>query len=228
MDMQPDPQLAGVVEPYGRRLDRNPSWALSEGSLFFEGRGAVQRAFRKVTARLGEVGIPYAVIGGMAQFRHGYRRFTEDIDLLVTSDSLKRIHEILVGRDCVTASVGGKSLRDAESGVWIKFWVTGEFPGDRKPKPVAFPDPRAVTIMLDGVRYINLSTLVELKLASGVSNLSRMKDLADVIAIIRALKLPRNSSHGCILTSKKSISNSGMQPKCVLPLITIELPRQAH
>jgi hypothetical protein len=29
--------------------------------------------------------ICYAVVGGMALFRHGLRRFTEDVDLLVTS-----------------------------------------------------------------------------------------------------------------------------------------------
>ena len=64
-----------------------------------------------------------------------------------------------------------------------KFLIAGEFPGDGKPKPVAFPDPGEVGVLIDGVRYVNLPGLVELKIASGMTgNLGRMKDLADVIA----------------------------------------------
>jgi hypothetical protein len=83
------------VLPYEQRLDGDSRWALGEASEFFEGRGAVQRAFQQITSRLRELAIPYAVVGGMALFGHGYRRFTEDVDLLVTREGLKRIHEEL-------------------------------------------------------------------------------------------------------------------------------------
>ena len=77
----------------------------------------------------------------MALFRHGFRRFTEDVDILVTREGLKTIHEQLEGLGYVPPFTGSKNLRDTESGVRIEFLIAGEFPGDGKPKPVAFPDP---------------------------------------------------------------------------------------
>lgn len=68
--------------------------------------------------------------------------------------------------------------------------TTGEFPGDRKPKPVAFPDPAAVAQQMEGIKIVNLPTLINLKLASGVTNSGRLRDLADVQDLIRTLSLP--------------------------------------
>jgi hypothetical protein len=68
---------------YEQRLDRDPRWALDEGGRHFEGRNAVRQALERVCRRLADLQIPYAVVGGMALFHHGYRRFTEDVDLIV-------------------------------------------------------------------------------------------------------------------------------------------------
>ena len=157
------------------------------GSAFFSGDSEVQRALRKITRKLGDLGIDYAVVGGMAAFRHGYRRFTEDVDLLVTREGLAEIHRQLEGLGYVPPFSGSKNLRDAENGVKIEFLVTGDFPGDGKPKPVAFPIPAAVSEELDGIRYIRLAKLIELKLASGMTDAGRMKDLADVLELVKAL-----------------------------------------
>ena len=70
------------VSPYETRLDRDRQWALSEASDFFLGKGGVQESLRRISKRLDELSIPYAVAGGMALFQHGHRRFTEDIDVL--------------------------------------------------------------------------------------------------------------------------------------------------
>ena len=72
----------------------------------------------------------------------------------------------------------------------IEFLVTGDYPGDGKPKPVAFPDPEQAGIERDGIRWLNLPALVELKLASGMTTPGRLKDLADVQELIRLLRLP--------------------------------------
>ena len=56
----------------------------------------------------------------------------------------------------------------------IDFLIAGEFPGDGKPKAVVFPDP----------------ALIKLKLASGMTAPHRIKDLADVLELIRAAQLP--------------------------------------
>jgi hypothetical protein len=77
---------------YEQRLDRNRGWALQEGSLHFEGGSAVHLSLRKIVTRLEHLGISYAVAGGMALFLHGFRRFTEDVDILVTREDLHKIH----------------------------------------------------------------------------------------------------------------------------------------
>lgn len=174
---------------YERSLDQDADWALSEGSRFFEGTSAVQSALYKITRRLEEMGIPYAIVGGMALFSYGYRRFTEDVDILVKPEDLKEIHQQLAGRGYRPPFRGSKNLRDTDSGVRIEFLVTGQFPGDGKPKPIAFPAPESVSIVKDGIRYLNLSSLIELKLASGVSSTDRMRDLVDVQELIKLFDL---------------------------------------
>jgi hypothetical protein len=177
---------------YEQRLSSDARWALSEGSRFFEEKSAVQDALLRITRRLRELGIPYALAGGMALFQHGFRRFTEDVDILVTRGGLRLLHEKLDGLGYVPPFAGSKNLRDAESGVRIEFLVTGDFPGDGKPKPVAFPDPEAVSVQIGDLRVLGLPTLVELKLASGMTNPGRLKDLADVQELVKILRLPRD------------------------------------
>jgi hypothetical protein len=175
---------------FEQQLALDPRWAMSEGSLFFEGQGRVQKTLIAITRRLNELQIPYAVAGGMALFAHGFRRFTEDVDILVTPDGLDRLHEALDGLGYVRPFAMSKNLRNTETGVKIEFLLTGGFPGDGKPKPVAFPDPNQVATAIGDVRCLTLPTLIELKLASGMTAPSRLKDLADVQELIRMLHLP--------------------------------------
>ena len=175
---------------YEQRLASDSRWALSEGSRHFERQSAVQQSLERIAKRLDEFGISYAVVGAMAMFHHGYRRFTEDVDILVTKEGLIKIHKKLEGLGYVPPFEGSKHLRDAETGVRIEFIVSGQFPGDGKPKPVAFPQPDEVAFERDGIKYLKLPTLVELKLASGLSSVDRMKDLTDVQELIKTLSLP--------------------------------------
>jgi hypothetical protein len=177
---------------YAELLARDSEYAMSEGSKFFEEKSAVQDALKKITTRLRALGIDYAVVGGMALFHHGVRRFTEDVDLLVTRDGLKETHRQLEGLGYLPAFSGSKNLRDTENGVKIEFLVTGDYPGDGKPKPVAFPDPADVAVEAGGIRFLKLPSLVELKLASGMTSSDRVKDLADVVELIKTLSLPAN------------------------------------
>jgi hypothetical protein len=129
----------------------------------------------------------------MALFAHGVRRFTEDVDILLTPQGLAEAHRQLDGLGYVPPFKGIKQLRDAESGVRIEFLVTGQFLGDGQPKPIAFPDPKDAGVEMDGIRFLQLEKLVELKLASGLTGgANRLKDLADVVELIKALKLPRD------------------------------------
>ena len=180
---------------YEELLSQEPEWALNEGGLHFEEKSAVHRALRGIVRRLDALEIPYAISGAMALFLHGYRRFTEVVDILLTPEGLKTVHQHLRGLGYVPLSQGSRNLRDPTGGVRIEFLVTGEFPGDGKPKPVAFPDPAQVTIERGGIRYLRLPTLIELKLASGMTEPGRLRDLADVQDLIRLLNLPADLAH---------------------------------
>ena len=128
----------------------------------------------------------------MALSFYGFRRFTEDVDSLVTHEGLAEIHRCLKDRGYSFLFPGSKHLRDSESGVRVKFMVTGDYPGDGKPKPVAFPDPDHASIVLDGIRVLDLPRLIELKLASVISNPGRLTGLADVEKSICTLDLPES------------------------------------
>lgn len=174
---------------YEQRLDADRRWAFLEGSMHFEGGSAVHKTLTKLAAKLDEIGVPYAIAGGMALFFHGYRRFTEDVDVVVTADGLRRIHEELEGRGYVPPFTGSKNLRDAETGVRIEFLITGQFPGDGLPKPVAFPDPGEKQTVIEGARFVPLQTMIEMKLASGMTNPRRLRDFSDVQDVIQNLAL---------------------------------------
>lgn len=175
---------------YEQLLDSDINLALDEGSMHFEGNNAVHKTLRQISARLEELGVDYAIAGGMAMFFHGYRRFTEDVDILVTSSGLALIHEKLEGRGYIRPFEKSKNLRDADTRVKIDFLVAGQFPGDGKPGPVAFPEPAAVAEVRDGVRVVGVTGLIQLKLASGRAP-GRRKDLGDVQELIRTLSLPK-------------------------------------
>jgi hypothetical protein len=187
----PEPLQTLDVEPHETRMDRDWNYAMNEGDQFFKEDGPVWLSLRKLTRRLRDLNLSYAVAGGLALFKHRHRRFTEDIDILITPEVLKSIHDHLDGLGYLALFTGSKNLRDTETGVRIEFLLTGQFPGDGLPKALAFPNPDDVATEFDGVRYINLPTLIGLKLASGMTGgVSRMKDLADVVALIQSRQLP--------------------------------------
>jgi hypothetical protein len=176
-----------------RRLTPGQSKRFWEGvafaERFFMGLDEVHKAMRKLCATLDADGIPYAIAGAMALNAHGYRRVTTDVDVLLTREGLAAFKAKHVGRGWVERFPGSKNLRDAELDVKIDVLLTGDYPGDGKPKPVSFPDPR-VAIRGDGVLILSIKDLVELKLASGMTSADRLKDLADVQELIRHARLP--------------------------------------
>jgi hypothetical protein len=184
------------MEAFEDSMRRGGAAAIRQVGRFFMKEDPVFQTLRAITRRLTELGIRHCVAGGMALVAHGYDRTTVDVDLLVTEDGLRRAHEYLEGAGYVLPFAGSKSLRDATTNVRIEFLVAGRFPGDGKPKPVAFPDPSKAGVDIDGILYLTLPALVELKLASGISAPYRLKDLADVQELIRILALPREFAEG--------------------------------
>lgn len=153
------------------------------------GLDEVHQALRRLTAVLEADGIDYAIAGAMAMNAHGYRRVTTDVDVLLTRDGLARFKQNHLGLGWVERFPGSKGMRDTEFGVQIDVLLAGDYPGDGKPKSVSFPDP-GVAIQGQGFRVLSIKHLVELKLASGLTNPDRLKDLADVQELIRHVSLP--------------------------------------
>ena len=174
-------------------VERDVDSVLRESEAFFGGRGAVHRTLRSLAARLDAEGIPYAILGGMALNIHGFVRETVDVDVLLSRESLDRFRERLVGRGYAPAFPGAlKSFKDVETGVRIDVIAAGDFPGDGRPKEVVFPAPSGVAVDKGGIRVVPLETLLELKIASGLSaEHRRLVDLGDVQRTIEALKLPK-------------------------------------
>jgi hypothetical protein len=179
------------VLTYEQKLANRLEFALNEGGMHFDEKSSVHDTLRKITKRLDDLQIPYAVVGGMALFAHGFRRFTEDVDLLVTRESMDRVIKELEGLGYIQPDGTSTKLRDTQTGVKIEFLITGGFPGDGKAKPVMFPDPSGSVVQIENLKVLGLPQLVDLKLASGISAAHRLKDLADVQELIRVLKLPR-------------------------------------
>jgi len=129
-------------------------------------------------------------IGAVALLAHGYSRFTEDIDVIVSPEGLERFHQELIGLGYAPAFAGArKRLRSTLDGTPVELIAAGAYPGDGKPKPVSFPQPSEATVEIDGVRFVTLEKLIELKLASGMTAPDRLKDLADVQELIKLRNL---------------------------------------
>jgi hypothetical protein len=183
--------------PGGRDILRTVSAAtgsavtrLREAEEFFVKKAPVQSTLERLAQRLDQEGIAYAVVRGMALNVHGYVRVTRDVDLLLTPAGLQAFERLCVGRGYAAAFPGArKAFVDAESRVPVEIITSDEYPGDGKPKAVVFPDPATSSVVIDGIRVVTLPTLVELKLASGLSAGHRLRDLADVQDLIVALEL---------------------------------------
>lgn len=158
------------------------------------GEGGVQKALEKLVRTLDALGIPYAIIGAMALNEFGYQRVTVDVDVLLTAEGLAALRTHHLGRGYVEKFPGSRGLRDPEHGVNIDVVLAGSYPGDGRPKPVAFPDPATSAARGARIALLPLPTLLELKLASGMTAPHRLKDLADVLEVIRALKLSADVS----------------------------------
>jgi len=173
-------------------VDRRTDALLEEAEAYFMGGGGVHDAAAAIAERLAEAGIDYAIAGAIALGEHGFKRLTVDVDVLIRREGLDRFKAEWLGRGYLDVRPGGKAVRDTINNVKIDFLLTGDFPGDGKPKPVAFPDPREAAIAGDKYRVVSLPHLVEMKLASGMTAPHRLQDLADVLRLIRAADLPRD------------------------------------
>lgn len=158
---------------------------------FFMQASPIHDAMRRLTKTLNEMQIPFAVAGAMAANAHGHQRTTADVDILIRREDLQRFKQRHSGLGWVDKFEGSKNFRDTVSNVSIDALIVGEYPGDGLPKPVAFPPPETVAQPNDeGTPFISLPTLIELKLASGMTATHRPRDFDDVIQLVRVNSIP--------------------------------------
>ena len=153
------------------------------------GGGKINDAARAIASILDASRIPYAIVGALGLNAHGYARFTEDVDLLLTKEGLAQLKASVLGRGYAEKFPGSRGLRDTVNNVPIDVILTGDFPGDGKPKSVVFPEPSAVCIRTELGNVIRLETLLELKIASGLSAPHRLRDLSDALELIKVNRL---------------------------------------
>lgn len=159
---------------------------------FFMGQAEAQQALYKLTAKLEADGIPYAIIGALALNEYGHRRVTVDVDLIMREEDLTRFKQLHLGKGYTERVPGTGKLLDAELNVPIDVLSTGRFPGDDKPKPIAFPDPSKVALRGAKFALLPMERFIELKLASGMVAPHRAKDLVDIQELIRSAGLARS------------------------------------
>src|SRR3990172_8317199 len=120
------------------------STVLQRTGSFFMKQSPIHGAARRIAATLMEMRIPFAVAGALAANAHGHVRTTEDVDILLQPQGLRDFKQKWLGQGWIEKFAGSKGIRDTIHGVNIDVLLTGEYPGDGQPKPVAFPEPAAV------------------------------------------------------------------------------------
>ncbi|HWG45816.1 MAG TPA: hypothetical protein VN688_23850 [Gemmataceae bacterium] len=152
---------------------------LKEISRFFAGCSQVHKAMRRLVARLKRFEVPYTIVGGMAVNAHGHQQTTDDVDLLLTAENFTRIEGLFLRTKYNPAPDRRQRFFDRINGVLLDIVITGKSAGGWRGSPITYPDPSVVSETIDKIAYVNLKTLVELKLAS-----RRYRDLGDVGALI--------------------------------------------
>jgi hypothetical protein len=120
----------------------------------------------------------------MAVNAHRHERTTTDVDVLLTLAGFETFRRRFVPRSYDPVPDHPRRFFDRRYRVTFDILVTGLFPGSGKPGPISFPDPAAVSETIQKMQVVNLTTLIQLKLAA-----RRPKDFGDVVELIRANQL---------------------------------------
>src|SRR5438093_1517258 len=98
---------ASAARPEYPRRNASSAEALDSMGAYFVGNSPLDRAATDIAARLREMGIGYAIAGALSIAVHGFKRVTEDVDVLITREGLDRFKERWLGRGYVNLRPGG-------------------------------------------------------------------------------------------------------------------------
>jgi hypothetical protein len=173
-----------TTEQRRSRASAVASGFVKEIDMFFQRKDPVHRTMRTLARALEKAQIPYAVVGGMAVFAQGYHRTTQDVDVLLTAEGFAAFRRLFVPKNFRRVPTRPRKFVDAKTGIHVDILVSGLFPGSGEPGPISYPDPEAVTQIIEDIRVVNLANLIQLKLAA-----QRHQDFADVVNLIAAHNL---------------------------------------
>ena len=124
---------------------------------------------------------PPALIGGLALAAHQVVRATRDVDFLVDADDAERLHALLLGLgyQCIHRSEDAANYLRGDEGLDVLY---AHRPEARR--LLATAQERETG--LGRLRVISAEGLVGFKLQGFVNDASRMRDLDDIRALLRA------------------------------------------
>lgn len=146
----------------------------TEAFRIMDREGLILETARDLTRLFDDAGIEAAVVGGVAVVLHGYLRTTADVDVYVGA-------EAQAAADLLRANgyEFDDENREFRRGVVpVHFVRLDQINHPPRERPV-----------IEGVRTVSLSDLINMKLRSGTRFVHRAKDLADVVELIRARSL---------------------------------------
>ena len=139
-------------------------------------------------AALQSAEVPHAIVGGVAVCLHGYRRNTVDLDVLIRQADQAKVRHTLEANGYVW-SAENVEFR-APAGTPVQFLLSGERAGKGAEVMLPDPDSPGTTVELEGLAVLDLTRLIEIKLACGLGSPRRThRDLADVVELIAAHQL---------------------------------------
>jgi hypothetical protein len=132
---------------------------------------------------LTEAGIAYSICGGVAVCLHGYQRNTTDLDLVIRHGDSEKVRQVLTEAG-FTWNTDHAEFRTPD-GIAIQFLIAGQKAGKGINVTISDPVGELNVEQIEGLLVVQLSRLIEMKIACGMSNLRRThKDFADVVESI--------------------------------------------
>lgn len=139
--------------------------------------------------------IHHCFIGGAVLPFHGYRRMTDDIDMLVSAEDKHKLKNIPIGvmRDVTRASSSVRRMVLHEPRTEVEIIYSGD---DFNKTGFVYPEPGEVSTIVQGVPVLTLKSLVSFKVQSGIEAKGRIRDLGDAQELIRRNNLPKDYLEG--------------------------------
>jgi hypothetical protein len=128
---------------------------------------------------------PAVLGGGWAVWRHGYiGRVTQDVDIALPADRIDEFQRAgeVAGFEILAVPPGRwPKMLHRDTGVEVDIRPEGGRPGTAsKAAPTTIPHPTRMGASGSTLRYIDMNSLIELKIAAG-----RARDESDVVELVR-------------------------------------------